>query len=167
MFYTGDANVVVVYLETSYNFYQVMDLLSEKYGSGMIVFDPSVPGTGQSEKQYADWFCASVASCISSRTNVSAVTVDLVYNPLNFKYASALVKEVVGPMVSREVTTFFVTLSPLVVDAVESYAKKGDVAVICYDCESGTYRNVTGETDKWVYKPVLDVVQGFEDAKNK
>ena len=167
VFYIGDANVVVVYLETSYNFYQVMDLLSEKYGSAMIVFDPSVPGTRQSEKQYADWFCASVARCMSSRTDVSAVTVDLVYNPLNFKYSSALVKEVIGPMVSRGVTTFFVTLDTLVVDAVESYSKKGDVAVVCYDCESETYQNVTGETDRWVYKPVLDAVQKFEDAKNK
>lgn len=167
MFYIGDANVVVVYLETSYNFYQVMDLLFEKYRSGMIVCDPDVPGTGQSEKQYADWFCTTVTSIMSSRTNVSAVTVDLVYNPLHIKYSSALVKEVIGPMVSRGVTTFFVTLDPLVVDAVESYSKKGDVAVVCYDYESETYRNVTGETDKWVYKPVLDVVQGFEDTRNK
>ena len=45
--------------------------------------------------------------------------------------------------------------------------KKGDVAVVCYDCETGTYRNVTGETDKWVYKPVFDVVQEFENARNK
>ena len=95
------------------------------------------------------------------------MTVDLVYNPLNFKYSSALVKEVVGPMVSRGVTTFFVTLDPLVVDAVESCSKKGDVAVVCYDCESETYRNVTGETDKWVYKPVLDTVQKLENARNK
>lgn len=167
VFYIGDAKVVVVYLETSYNFYQVMDLLFEKYGSSVLVFDPDVPGTGQNEKQYADWFCEIVVSRMSSRTNVSAVTFDLVYNPLNVKYSSALVKEVIGPLVSRGVTTFFVTLDPLVVDAVESYSKKGDVAVVCYDCESGTYRNVTGETDKWVYKPVLDVVQKFEDAKNK
>lgn len=167
MFYTGDAKVVVVYLETSYNFYQVMDLLFEKYRSGMLVFDPQVPGTGQDEKQYADWFCAMVTSHMSSRTNVSAVTVDLVYNSLNVKYSHALVKEVVGPLAYRGVTTFFVTLDPLVVDAVESYAKKEDVAVVCYDCESDTYRNVTGETDKWVYKPVLDVVQKFENARNK
>lgn len=167
MFYIGDANVVVVYLETSYNFYQVMDLLFEKYKSGMIVCDPDVPDPGQSEKQYADWFCTTVTSLMSSRTNVSAVTVDLVCNSLNVKYSSALVKSIIGPLVSRGVTAFFVTLDPLVVDAVESYAKKGDVAVVCYDCESGTYRNVTGETDKWVYKPVLDVVQKFEYAKNK
>lgn len=167
MFYIGDANVVVVYLETSYNFYQVMDLLFEKYKSDMIVCDPDVPGTGQSEKQYADWFCTTVTRLMSSRTNVSAVTVDLVYNSLHIKYSSALVKSIIGPLVSRGVTAFFVTLDPLVVDAVESYAKKGDVAVVCYDCKSGTYRNVTGETDKWVYKPVLDVVQKFEYAKNK
>ena len=91
MFYIGDAKVVVVYLETSYNFYQVTDLLFKKYGSHMIVCDPSVPGTGQNEKQYADWFCAS----------------------------------------------------------------------------ADTYRNVTDETDKWVYKPVFDVVQEFENARNK
>ena len=167
MFYLGDAKVVVVYLETSYNFYQVMDLLLEKYKSGMIVCDPSVPGTGQSEEQYADWFCTTITSLMTSRTNVSAVTVDLVCNSLNVKYSSALVKSTIGPLVSRGVTTFFVTLDPLVVDAVESYSKKGDVAVVCYDCKSGTYRNVTEETDKWVYKPVLDVVQGFEDARNK
>lgn len=167
MFYIGDANVVVVYLETSYNFYQVIDLLFEKYRSGMVVCTPSVPGTREDEKRYADCFCASVANRMSSRTDVRAVTVELVYNSLNFKYSSALVKEVIGSMVSRSVTTFFVTLDPLVVDAVESYSKKGDVAVVCYDCESETYRNVTGETDKWVYKPVLDVVQKFEDAKNK
>jgi len=167
MLYIGDAKVVVVYLETSYNFYQVMDLLFEKYKSGMIVCDPSVPNTGQYEKQYADWFCTTVTSVMSSRTNVSAVTVDLVCNSLNVKYSSALVKSTIGPLVSRGVIVFFVTLDPLVVDAVESYANKGDVAVVCYDCESGTYRNVTGETDKWVYKPVLDVVQGFEDTRNK
>ena len=166
MFYIGDAKVVV-YLETSYNFYQVMDLLFKKYGSHMIVCDPSVPGTGQNEKQYADWFCASVTSLMSSRTDVVAVTFDLVYNSLNVKYSFALVKEVVGPLAYRGVTTFFVTLDPLVVDAVESCVKKGDVAVVCYDCETGTYRNVTGETDKWVYKPVFDVVQEFENASNK
>ena len=167
MFYIGDAKVVVVYLETSYNFYQVMDLLFKKYGSHMIVCDPSVPGTGQNEKQYADWFCASVTSHMSSRTDVAAVTVDLVYNSLNVKYSSALVKEVVGPLAYWGVTTFFVTLDPLVVDAVESYTDKEDVAVVCYDCESDTFRNVTDETDKWVYKPVLDVVQEFENARNK
>lgn len=167
MFYVGDAKVVVVYLETSYNFYQVMDLLFEKYKSGMIVCDPSVPGPGQPEKQYADWFASTVTSCLSHKTAVRAVTVDLVYNPINVKYSSALVKEVVRPLVSRGVTTFFVTLDPLVVDAVESYSEKHNVAVVCYDCESDTFRNVTGETDKWVYKPVLDVVQGFEDTRNK
>lgn len=167
MFYIGDAKVVVVYLESNYNLYQVMDLLFEKYGSRMIVCDPPLPGTGQYENQYAYQFCSGVVSAMSSRKYVSSVTVDFVYNPLHIKYSSALVKEVIGPLVSRGVTVFFVTLDPLVVDAVESYAKKGDVAVICYDCESGTYRNVTEETDKWVYKPILDVVQEFENAKNK
>lgn len=167
MFYIGDAKVVVVYLESSYNLYQVMGLLFENYRSSMVVCDPPPSGAGQSEKQYAYQFCSGVVSVMSSRTNLRAVTVDFVYNPLHIKYSSALVKEVIGPMVSRGVTTFFVTLDLLVVDAVESYSKKGDVAVVCYDCESETYRNVTGETDKWVYKPVLDVVQGFEDTRNK